>query len=204
MKKPAIFLISFFIVNISLAQRDIKYIFNSKPEIEYNFFLGPECKVGPMIDGVHVYSGLKAGMILNNKIAVGLSGGGILSSIGYKDYVEDTHLKAIVVCGGFFFDIIIPSRFPVQISFPNLLGISGVTFFSNGIDSRNRDDLELLEGGTFFIYEPAINLEINIIKFMRIGLGGGYRLALGEDMDRLLAQELSDITFNINLKFGSF
>lgn len=207
MKKLAVVLISFLIVNISLAQGDVEYIFNSKSDIEYDFFLGPECKVAPMIEGIQVYSGLKAAMILNNKIALGVSGGGFITETlfeGLNDRGEPATLNTIMAYGGFYFDFIIPSRMPVQISFPTLLGVSGVTLFSSIHDSLYRADEEMVEGGVFFIYEPTINLELNITKFMRVGFGGGYRLAFRGDMDRLSAQDLSDITFNFNVKFGSF
>ncbi len=56
MKKLVFILISFFIVKILFAQSEVKYIFNSKSDIEYDFFLGPECKVSQMIEGYQVYA----------------------------------------------------------------------------------------------------------------------------------------------------
>ena len=207
MKKLVFILISFFIVKILFAQSEVKYIFNSKSDIEYDFFLGPECKVGKMIEGYQVYAGMKAAVIFNKKFAFGVAGGGFITETvfeGLNDMGEEALLNTVMAYGGFYFDYIIPTGIPLQISFPTLLGASGVTLFASAHNIQDRADEEMVEGGIFFIFEPAINLELNITSFMRIGLGGGYRLAVKGDMDRLSARDLSDPTFNFNMKFGSF
>lgn len=206
MKKILIVLISLLIAQITFSQKDVSYFFNND-DIEYSFFLGPELKVAPMIEGYQVYSGVKAAMIFNNTVAFGLAGGGFVTETvfeGLNDIGEEALLNTVIAYGGFYLDYIVPSRLPVQISFPNLLGVAGVTLFSSEHGSPTGPDEEMVEGGVFFIYEPALNLEFNFTSFMRIGLGGGYRLAVKGDMDRVSASDMSDMTFNFNIKFGSF
>jgi hypothetical protein len=206
MKKLLVILISLIIAQITYTQKDVSYFFNND-DIEYGFFLGPELKVAPMIEGYQLYSGIKGAMIFNNTFALGLAGGGFITEIvfeGLNDLGEEALLNTVIAYGGFYLDYIVPSRLPVQVSFPNLLGVAGVTLFSSVHGSPTGQDEEMVEGGVFFIYEPALNLEFNLTNFLRIGFGGGYRLAVKGDMDRLSASDMSDVTFNFSIKFGSF
>ena len=74
---------------------------------------------------------------------------------------------------------------------------------------RDRDwhsmDHEMMDSVGFFVIEPAVDLEINILPFLRLSAGGGYRFVLGMD-DRLdlTSQDLSASFFELMVKFGIF
>ncbi len=206
MKTLVFIMVVLFSMEMTFAQKETNYIFDSD-KIEYDFFMGPELKVSHLIEGYQLYSGIKAAMLLDNKFAFGISAGGFVTETkfeGLNDIGEWGLLNTVVAYGGFYFDYIIPGNLPVQISFPNLVGVAGVTLFSSVYNTPGRTDEEMVEGGVFFIYEPAVNLEFNITSYLRIGFGGGYRLAIKGDMDRLSAKDMSDPTFNFSIKIGSF
>ncbi len=56
----------------------------------------------------------------------------------------------------------------------------------------------------FFVAEPGIQLEINILKWMRFSPGVTYRAAFGSDSRGLPDAALSDFSYNATLKFGKF
>jgi hypothetical protein len=58
--------------------------------------------------------------------------------------------------------------------------------------------------GDFIFAEPKINLELNISRVFRLGVGVGYRIISNSHIDRLDNNDLSGLVVNCNLKFGGF
>ncbi len=207
MNKLFFVFIILFCIHSSYAQYEDNYIFGRRSDLQQSFFIGPEFKLSRMIEGYQLYTGFKGGMLLNDKVAIGLSGGGFVTETVFKyiyDQGDEVLLNTIMIYGGFNIDYIIQTSSPVQLSFPMLVGFAGVALFSPDTTINMIADEKLVEGGVFIIYEPGINLEVTFTRFLRIGFGVGYRFAFRGDMDRLAPGDLSDFTFNLNFKFGSF
>jgi hypothetical protein len=194
-------------IKLSFAQQDGNYIFDTKSDLKHSMYLGPELKLSRMIKGYQLYTGFKGGILFNDKIAFGVSGGGFVTETVFKYYYDQDNkdlLNTVMLYGGFNFDYIIRTRSPVQLSFPMLVGCAGIVLFSTDTTINMIADEKMVEGGVFIIYEPGINLEVNLARFLRMGFGVGYRFAFRGDMDRVSPGDLSDFTFNWNIKFGSF
>jgi hypothetical protein len=56
----------------------------------------------------------------------------------------------------------------------------------------------------FYVMEPGIQLELNVLKWMRLSPGVTYRRAFGSEGRGLRDEDLSDWSYNISLKFGKF
>jgi hypothetical protein len=56
----------------------------------------------------------------------------------------------------------------------------------------------------FFVVEPGVQLEINLLKWMRISPGVSYRLASGGNGSGLSDRSLSAASYSMTLKFGRF
>ncbi len=56
----------------------------------------------------------------------------------------------------------------------------------------------------FFVAEPGVQVEVNLLKWMRFCPGVSYRAAFGSDSRGLSDGALSDISYNATLKFGKF
>ena len=207
MKKLFFTILIILCIKLSFAQGGGNYIFNTKSDVKQSYFLGPELKISRMIEGYQLYTGFKGAVLFNDKIALGLSAGGFVTETvfeSYEDPGEIALLNTVMGYGGFYFDYIIQTRSPLQVSFPMVAGAAGVMLFRPEVTAGVNPNDKLIEGGVFIIYEPGINLEVNITNFLRMGLGIGYRFAFGGDMDRVSPSDLSDLTFNWNIKFGSF
>jgi len=207
MKKLIVVIVILSFAKLTFAQENDKYFFKTSSDIKSTLFLGPELKVSKLIEGYQLYTGLKGAILFNDKIAFGLAGGGFVTEevfMGLNDMGEEAELNTISGYGGFYLDYFIPTKSPVVISFPMIVGAAGVVLFSpNKVDHVVMDE-EMVEGGVFFIYEPAVSVEVNLTRFLRTGLGLGYRFAFKGDMDRVSAKDFSAFTFNWNIKFGSF
>lgn len=65
-------------------------------------------------------------------------------------------------------------------------------------ENDNRDE------NWFFVAEPGVQLEMNLLKWMRFSPGVTYRSVYGSDAEGLTDKALSDWSYNVTLKFGRF
>jgi len=56
----------------------------------------------------------------------------------------------------------------------------------------------------FFVIEPGVQLEVNLFKWMRFSPGVSYRKTFGAKKDGLSDSDLSNVSYNLTLKFGRF
>jgi len=60
------------------------------------------------------------------------------------------------------------------------------------------------ESSAYFIFEPQLGMEINVVKVFRIELTAGYRFISGLELSRTKSSDLSGFSGGIAFKFGSF
>lgn len=66
----------------------------------------------------------------------------------------------------------------------------------------DRDDEE--DPNFFFVMEPGVQVEFNLFKWMRFAPGVSYRKTFGASGDGLSDADLSNVSYNLTLKFGRF
>jgi hypothetical protein len=67
-------------------------------------------------------------------------------------------------------------------------------------DDRYDDD----DAKCFFVMEPGVQAEFNLLKWMRFSPGVSYRKAFNAKGNGLTDGDLSNISYNLTLKFGRF
>jgi hypothetical protein len=56
----------------------------------------------------------------------------------------------------------------------------------------------------FYVLEPGIQAEVNIFRWMRFSPGISYRKSFGSDGLGMSDGDISDLSYNVTLKFGKF
>lgn len=80
--------------------------------------------------------------------------------------------------GGVIIEPIIWAKSPVHISIPILIGAGGAAYINNYYGRHTGHDLDYHyteEADAFFVIEPGIEVELNMVNFMRLAVGGYYR-----------------------------
>jgi hypothetical protein len=54
------------------------------------------------------------------------------------------------------------------------------------------------------VVEPGLEVEINVTRFFKIGLGASYRLVRQSDLITVSDKDLSGFSGGLSLKFGKF
>ena len=84
----------------------------------------------------------------------------------------------------------------VHLSVPLFVGVGNLELEHNNA---------FVENSVFLVFEPGMLLEINVTPFMKIGLGGGYRLINGTNLRNPIEDgDLTNWSGNFTLAFGNF
>ena len=160
------------------------------------------------IDGKNAMQlSFKGAWVIDHHIALGLAGYSFFNNLDKKSDNSNEYFLAGGY-GGFYFEPILFPQSSVHLSFPILIGGGGVsTVPENYWDSNyNRYNYDY---DVFFVFEPGVEIEFNVVKFFRLAVGASYRLTngvilkypFGNDVD---VNALNGFNFYVSFKFGKF
>ncbi len=156
---------------------------------------------------------MKGAWVINHNFAMGLAGYGFSNQLNKTNAVNDYFLGGGY--GGFYFEPILFPESQVHVSFPILIGGGGIsTIPSNYINNEfgnsghGFNDL-FYDYDSFFVFEPGIEIEFNMVSFFRFSVGGSYRFTNGvllnnPGVNQIPVYTLNTFNFYTNFKFGKF
>jgi hypothetical protein len=170
-------------------------------EISHGGFGGPVFKYTQIKGEPAVLIGGRGGWIINHTFVIGGGGYGLVNQIEADYLINNKHPFINFGYGGLELEYIIQSDQVVHFSVYTLIGAGGIMYKEN-----HWDDWSDWNSGNdeFFVFEPAVNVEINIISFFRINAGVTYRFISGLYYSELENSDLAGFSGALTLKFGSF
>jgi len=147
--------------------------------------------------------GGRGGVVINHCLIIGGGGWGIVNMPKFSNIGGNTVGYIEGGYGGFLVEPIFMSKKLVHLSMPILIG-GGELLYVKEINHDMDDPLNEIDSDPFFVLEPGIEVELNVIKFMRIAAGIRYRWSPNLDLVDTPANPFNGITSSITLKFGSF
>lgn len=162
------------------------------------------------IDGKDaILVGARGAWVINHGIALGFGGYGFANDMSYEKsingYTDQFSLAGGY--GGLIIEPIIGAKWPVHVSIPVLIGAGGITYISqywNSYDENYYYSPFPQESDAFFVVEPGIEIELNMVKFMRLAFGGYYRFTSNLNLADTEKDILNGFSAGVTLKFGSF
>nr|WP_319399108.1 hypothetical protein [uncultured Carboxylicivirga sp.] len=169
--------------------------------------------------------GGRGGWIINHNFALGMGGYGFMTDPKTDPFIMDatTNLNSKYQItggyGGLLFEPILGAKKPVHLSFPILIGAGGIAYTKHWENNDyNNDYREIYEDSdAFFVLEPTIELEFNMLKFFRLAFSASYRYTSNinlsyqdyrdpkPDPNVIGTQDmLRGMNYGITLKFGKF
>jgi len=170
-------------------------------EISHGGFGGPVFKYTQIKGEPAVLIGGRGGWIINHTFVIGGGGYGLVNQIEADYLINNKHPFINFGYGGLELEYIIQSDQVVHFSVYTLIGAGGITYKE---DLWHDWDDWSSASDEFFVFEPAINVEINIISFFRINAGVNYRFISGVYYSDLQNSDLAGFSGTLTLKFGSF
>jgi hypothetical protein len=158
------------------------------------------------IDGKDAFiTGARAAFIVDHSFAIGISGSGFVNDLNYGEIIDGypANIGLAGGYGGLFIEPIIAPRFPVHLSFPVLFGIGGVALVEDsgwGNQYYNYNS----EADVYLVLEPAIELELNLTKFMRMAAFASYRFTSEIELAGIDKDVLNGWNVGMTFKLGKF
>ncbi len=140
-------------------------------------------------------TGIRGGVYLDRRFAIGLVANAITNddtAVSGNDGVQNMGSY-----GGLLLQYVVQSNRLVHASVETTIG-SGR--WCNVINDAN----DGCSGKTFFAFEPAANVELNVFRHVRLTAGVGYRLAIAESGAGPSSRDLSSLVVRTGVIFGSF
>ena len=159
------------------------------------------------IDGKDAFvAGGRAAFIFDQAFAVGLGGYGFVNDFYYKDVIDGDPVNIGLAggYGGLVIEPIIGPRMPVHLSFPVLFGIGGVALVEDDNWWNDHYHSYSSESDVYLVFEPAVELELNLTKFLRVAAYGSYRLTSDIELDGTDPDALNGLNIGMTFKIGKF
>ena len=145
-------------------------------------------------------------MIANHGLAIGISGTGFFSEPYEVSNINHTSHSYAGGYGGILIEPILFPKYPVHVSFPILLGGGGIarSIMYNYYYPYEYTEIFVENAEAFLIAEPAVEIEFNVARWLRLGLRGSYRFTTIFEPTSFESNPLNGFTGGFSLKFGKF
>ena len=162
--------------------------------------------------------GMSMGIILDRHWTVGVTGNFIASSHEYHHHADNDSISpekhdnssTIGGYGGLLLEYTLFPQSKFHVSFPLTIGggylvraqhlNSGDSAYSNNSWSH----YHFSHGDGFFVLEPGVKLEMNVIKNLRVGLGISYRYSPNMDHNNNSPEVIDQFTVRLGFRLGKF
>ncbi len=168
--------------------------------VEHGGFGGPAVKFTEIADQFGVLVGGRGGWIINHSLVLGGGGYGLANTYDFEIILDGRERHLALGYGGLEIEYVNRWRDVAHFTAGILIGGGGASWYDRhrgdwGIDDNN---------DAFFIAEPALNLEVNVVHFFRVAIGGSYRFVEELDLVGLGDADLRGAAGSLTFKFGEF
>lgn len=214
--RPLLLLLSLIAIP-AFAQRDdrpMRTLLSKGQDIAHGGWGGPSAHFTRMLDQDALLVGARGGWIINHRLTIGLAGHGLVTYVGnpaYDAYLHDIgrtpghRSRFDMGYGGLLIEPVVAYSAPIHISLPVIIGAGGCAYSWDGqtggdFDPRFYSD----DAQAFFVVEPGIDLELNVIPLLRVGVGASYRYTSDLDLPGTAKDALHGLNLGVNVKVGRF
>ncbi len=162
----------------------------------FGAFGGPLIKWTKINDDFAVLVGGRGAFVFNHFLAIGGGGYGLVNDVLINTSNPPLQWYMDFGYGGVVLECILGSRKLIHLSTSALIGGGSVSYHRNWYEYTDPD--------FFFVMEPALDIELNVSRYFRIGIGGSYRWINGIQYSEISNRSMSGPSAVLTFKFGSF
>jgi len=144
-----------------------------------------------------------AGLLINHEFSVGGGGCGLVTRLDMSRRTGVADDRLMFGYGGLRLRYHFMALNVVNVAVGALVGGGGMVI--GKWDSRRDEPSGDNRGqASFFVFEPQVSMFVNVTRWMRTGVSGGYRVVSGVDTKYISNSELGGATAGLDLQFGWF
>lgn len=201
------------------ADNEVRTIFGSKQDRSNGGYGAIMVNYSEIMNRDAIVVGGRGAWVVDHNFGLGLGGYGFMTD-PQMDNVKGEEYQINGGYGGLILEPIVGAKKPVHLSFPILIGAGGVAYNKHWqeYEPDYEYDYETYEDSdAFFVVEPGVEVEFNMLKFFRLGLSVSYRytsdISLSYKDDTIGAPTpnvigspdmLRGFNYGIVMKFGKF
>lgn len=147
----------------------------------------------------------RAAWLTGHSLGIGFAGSGFVNDVHYNSALNnDVNLTGGY--GGILIEPILFPMAPVHIAFPMIAGIGGIayTVVNYSDDPWDYGTSYVEDSDGFLVFEPGVEMEMNVLKFFRLSFGVSYRMTSHIELYDTQNDVLDGITTSLSFKFGKF
>jgi hypothetical protein len=185
---------------IAQTEKDVKSIFGNG-KLHSGYFLTPSVKSGNIAGSTNVITGIGAGVIFNNKFSLDGSYRFTVTenSPAGEDPAYYLHGRWFGLGGEY---TVMPEKI-IHLGFPVEVGLGEIELDVK--DSFENMHMPVIQDEAwFFNIEPAIALEVNVWKYIKLNFKAGYRFVSNINFRNITEKDLAGVTFSLGIKAGIF
>lgn len=152
---------------------------------------------------------VQGGIIFNQWMAAGIQLNAFCTLNPLNDRLSNSDANLLGGYGGVFIAPTICSNALIHASFPVFAGYGGINY--EVYDIMEKQSGQVKDSDRFWIFEPGIEAEINLLPFIRLAIGGYYRcssrvyLSYEKNNSIVLPEDvLNNFSVGVRLRIGKF
>lgn len=187
------------------ADSDFQTLFKNDPKAFGGYF-GINSHYTSINNTNSVLMGAELSAVINHSFNIGFQGYGLVTPVETGQFTDfGDPLYVALGYGGLKLEPVAYYNSVVHLSFPVLIGGGGITQYSkNNYYGYYQPYYYQDSYDYFFVLEPGVAVELNVLKFMRISTGASYRVTSDFNITGMQDNNLNGFNFDLSLKFGWF
>ena len=189
-------------------------LFGSDHELENGGWGAPTAAYTRIMDQDAMLVGVRGGWLIDHRLTLGFAGYGLVTDVPNADYdaylIESGQTPRFASqfrtgYGGLLIEPIIAYKSPVHVSLPIIIGAGGCGYetftpLPSDFDPITyKDDVQ-----AYFVIEPGVDLELNIVKMVRLGVGASYRYTTDITLPGTPKDAMQGFNAAVSIKIGRF
>jgi hypothetical protein len=150
--------------------------------------------------------GLEAALLLDHRLSIGLAGYGWTNPQPGPDDEEGRARQYEAGYGGLALRYSFVDSSPVYFTAGGLIGGGAVVLAPNddSDDDDHHHDIEREDVDAFAVFQPELALNVNVTRWMRLGVMGGYRFVAGIGRFGNEESDVNGLVAGGHVQFGRF
>jgi hypothetical protein len=208
MKKVIIFIAVCMLAATTIAQENnanYRSLFGSEKGISHGGYGGLTISYTSLDGKDAIMIGGKGGWIIDHRLTLGLAGNTFVNDIQVSTNANYEEVSLAGSYGGLLIEPVLAPFAPLHITFPIIIGAGGIAHvnYQHWVNDNYIEPV-VWDSDAFFVIEPGIELEINVVPFMRASFGASYRHTSLINLPDTRKDALRGLNANFSLKFGKF
>lgn len=162
---------------------------------------GPTIAYSRMLGRDGVLIGGEGGVLIDHRLTLGGAGYAFSRTPDGPPAPDGTPRNYFSGYGGFVIRYAVYADLPIYASLGLLLGGGALTLATHDHDHEGDENTEVRG---YFVAQPDASLHVNLTRWLRISLTGGYRIASGVEAFHYQASDISGAVIGGNIQGGWF